>query len=162
MSTTGKKETILHLFVSLEVIFCSACVPDKDISCDPIQMRHLKILNHLRHLDFELHLFGHYQNNKVALPHIFNDYLHTLTKRKFLARKKSKFYLKVISFFFISFWNNFENSQIISRNAGFVILDLPMICHCKRQMLAKKKNYTMFVGNVSEMFYVQSFTRNTT
>lgn len=66
MSTTGKKDTILHLFLFLDVILWSACVPDKDISCYPIQMRYLKIFNHLRLLDFELHLFGHYHNDYVA------------------------------------------------------------------------------------------------
>lgn len=100
-----------------------------------------KIFNHLRHLDFGLHLFGHYHNNNVALPHIFNDYLCTLIKRKFLTIKKGKFYLKVFSFF--SFhemsYNHFENPQMFSRKAGTVIFELPMICHCKRQMLAKKK-----------------------
>lgn len=129
------------------------CVSDKDISCYPIQMRNLKFFNHLRHLDFELH------HNNVAFLQIFSDYLHTLTKRKFLARKESwkfKLHLKVFSLFSFNEMsnNNFENSQMFSRNKGIVILELPMICHCKRQMLAKKKNYTMFAGKVSEMFCV--------
>lgn len=61
-------------------------------------------------------------------------------RKEISGKKKCNFYLKVFSLF--SFhkmsYNHFQNSQMFSRNAGIVILELPMIFHCKRQMLAKK------------------------
>lgn len=51
------------VFIFRSYLLISVCMPDKDISWYPIQMRNLKFFNHLRHLDFELHLFGYYLNN---------------------------------------------------------------------------------------------------
>lgn len=48
-------------------------------------------------------------------------------------------------------YNNFENSEMFSRNAGIVILESPMIFIVKGKCLQKKK---AFAGNVSETFYV--------